>query len=375
LIEVLSSAAEKGSGVLNDFIALPYDVYKGISQWTPPIKKGVYKMLVSRGSRLLKSGPYRLFVAYRNGKPLARVMAGIDEEKNAQKGLDEGYFSLFESYDDIDAAKAVMRSAEEWMKERGVSTWVGPVSPTNGDDGRGVMLGGFETPSTINTAYNPPFYKELFEKMGYEKHLDFLAYDVPEDREKRVMRVADWVSRHNKYDIRPINIKDPVGIAADVHKVYVGSMLAHWDHLSVPTLEQIREEVDELVKFADPDFAQFAYSKGEPVAFVVGLPDYNQVLRHFNGRLNVINMIRFLLLKKKIDTVRVFMQFSLPEHQKRGAIIACYIALYRNYKKKGYKRIEASTVAEFNSDSIAAIESIGGVLKKRYRLYKPGQRL
>ena len=109
---------------------------------------------------------------------MGRVMAGINEKLNREKKKNEGYISLFESVNNPAVASALFQAAAGWLNKRGISVMVGPVSPTNGDDSRGVLIKGFDGPPVLMNSYNPPYYQEFFNGFGFEKQMDLFAYHL-----------------------------------------------------------------------------------------------------------------------------------------------------------------------------------------------------
>ncbi len=357
---------------LQSFINFPYMLYKGDPYWVPPLKGELKKLLQHKEGMQLNGGPSALFMVKKDGINAARILVGVNHTKNGQRGRKDGYFALFEAIDDIKATKLLMDKAISWFLKEGVDRITGPMSPTNGDDNRGFTIEGFNSLPSINTVYTKDYYPAMMEALGMTKYLDFYAFNLTFDKRQieRVKSIEDYLKRKLQLTVDPLNLKNIDEEIKAIHQVLVQSMLAHWEHLEVPTYDQIYQEFVSLKNFIDPALIQIARVKGKPVGFVAGIPDYNQVLRHLKGKLTPLGALKFLYYRRRITRARMFMQFVIPEYQKKGVVAALYGELYRGYSSRDYKEMEGSTIAEFNVDSLAIIKGVGFEKSRAYRLYK-----
>jgi hypothetical protein len=89
-----------------------------------------------------------------------------------------------------------------------------------------------------------------------------------------------------------------------------------------------------------------------------------------NGRLFPFGMLKYIKYRKKIDRLRIFVLFVVPEYRKKGVSGAIYLNMWRKGIEKGYKRGEASTIWEYNKPMITDIKEFIGEPYKTYRLYR-----
>lgn len=357
--------------LLERFLQFPYDLYAGDSCFVPPLRGGLKKTLKLSKGMQLEGGPWTLLLADEDGKTLGRLLCGINEVKNLQRGLHEGYVSLFESVNDPKVPAAMLAFAEKWLRDRGANMVTGPVSPTNGDDFRGVIIDGFGRMPAVNTNYTKAYYGELFERCGYTKYLDFYAFDMTtENSAERAQRLLDYGERRLSLKISQFDMGDVRGECRAIQKVFAAAALEQWDHIEIPTFEQIYEEFFALRQFIDKRLIQIARINDEAVGFVAAIPDYNEVLVRMDGRMNLHGILTFLKYRRKIKRIRVFMQFVVPKYQKTAVTGALYASLYLAFKKAGYTDMEGSTIAEFNRDSLASVRGVGFKESRIYRIYQ-----
>ena len=355
------------------FVDFPWTIYRSDPNWVPPLKREMWDIVTGRDNPLFKCGPHALFLAEKDGRLAGRLLAAIDQELNAVRGRGWGYFSLFESIDDLEVASELLGTCEAWLRERGCRISRGPVSPDNGDDYRGLLVDGFESPPVLMDSYNPPYYARLIEACGYKGDGDdrlAYYYEVGEEFPEKALATVEYAKARWKFRVDKANLKDLESEFASL-KVVIDAAMPEWPDMIPPTMDELRLMAKKILPVADPDFIYLARSEaGEPIGFLLGLPDYNQVLKHINGSLFPLGWAKFLWYRRKIDGLRIFVLFVVPSWQRRGVSHAMFVEAFRACKKKGYKWVEGSTIVESNGPMNRDAVGAGGRLYKRYRTYE-----
>jgi len=356
-----------------DFIMFPFKLYKNDPLWVPPLISEMKRIIEGPGSLLFQSGPHTFFNAYKYGEIVGRIAVGIDEKMNKWRNKKEGYVTLFECVNDKEVAFSLLNKAEEWLKENNMEDMVGPVSPTNGDDYRGMLVENFEDPPVIYTTYNPPYYVDFFESYGFKREHTFVAYkydlnNLPLDEE---IKVIEYAKKKYNFYTRPADYSRVPEEAKTLQKILEKSLTPlEYDYLIPPTEEEMLNLAKDLVKFIPSEFVQLAFSNENPVGFAVAMPDYNQILKKLNGRLFPFGWLKFLMYKNKINRARVFLLFVIPEYQSKGVPAALFIELLRYARKKGYVFAEGSTINANNTKMCREAEGVGGILYKKFVIFK-----
>lgn len=355
------------------FIDLPWSIYQNDPYWVPPLKQEMWDTITSKDNPLFRCGPHALFLAEKDGQVVGRTMVAIDEKLNKARNQRWGYFSLFESTKDHDVATGLLTTAEAWLKARGATVCRGPVSPSNGDDYRGLLIEGFESPPVFLNSYNPQYYVQLFEECGYVGDgNDRLAYhfDPQSATQSRLAPIIEYAQKRFKFRVDRADLKNLEKEFVALKKV-MDMAMPEWPDMIPPTIEELRLMAKKITPIADQDFLLIARSlQGEPIGFVIGLPDYNQVLKHLNGRLWPLGWLKFLWLKRKINTVRIFVLFVVPAWQSKGVSHAMFLEIFKACMQKGYVAAEGSTIVEQNTAMNRDAVGAGGKLYKRYRTYE-----
>jgi hypothetical protein len=139
----------------------------------------------------------------------------------------------------------------------------------------------------------------------------------------------------------------------------------------VPRTDEEFEDIAKSLKpLAVPDLVLFVYWEKEPIGFSVTLPDYYQVLKHLNGKLGPLGILKFLYYSRKIKKVRVMLLGVKQAFQKKGAEGILYLETFKRAIKKGYLEAECSWILETNPLIQHGIEAMGGKRYKTYRIYE-----
>lgn len=369
-------SAVRTRGDLRDFIDLPYRLYRGAPHFAPPLRTQVRQMLTGKDNMLFACGPHVLLLCRKQGRAVGRVMAGVNLAYNQMNGYMSAWFSLFECEPDESSAAALMQACEDWARQQGVDFLRGPDSPENADSYRGMLVDGFDGPPAMMNNYNPPWYGAFFEKRGYDKMLDLFAYTfrVGQVMQAGKARIINYAMR--KYDYR-VDHLDLSNLDRDLHDILEILLQAiptfQEEHMALPTFDDVDKMARSMLAIADPKLVCIARTNRDnrPVGFVVALPDYNQVFRHIrDGRLFPLGMIRLLYYRKRIDAIRVLMQFVIPDFQRKAVNNAIFYQMSAYAHQKGYRTGDGSTIGETNRQSRSSVERLGGEHYRTYRLYK-----
>lgn len=368
-------AIRKVNGVkgISEFIKVPYKIYNTDDKKVFSIKLLQKRTLSGKNNPLLSDNPHQFFIAYDDeGQAIGRILAGVNGKLNREKNLNDGFISLFECIDNKEVAFLLFDEAEKFLKEEGVDRIKGPVSPSNGDDDRGILIEGFEYAPTVMNVYNPPYYADFFNEYGFQKDMDLYAFllTVKDLDIERFQRVVTYAMKKFKYRVDQFDKGQLRREIRDIHEILVKAMPSSWMHLAVPDEREIYAEVKTLMPFVDESLVYIARFGEQPIGFVAAIPDYNQVLAKMKGKLFPFGIYRFYKYRKTIDGARIFIQFVVPGFQSKGVNGAIFYRLMLEAGKKGYRWGEGSTVAEMNKEAIRSIQGAGGKLYKIYRMYK-----
>lgn len=358
---------------LKAFIKLPWRLYRNEPNWVPPLIAERRKVLDRERNPFFAHAEAEYFLAERDGRLVGRISAHVDDNLNAFQGNRWGLFGFFECEDDQEAATALLAAAEAWLRERGRDRMVGPMSFTTNDE-CGVLIDGFDLLPTILTDWTHRYYPALLEGAGLAKAMDTLMWKLYVDTRDRV-HPAIWQMAHDvgaKYGItvRPMRKRDLEAEVGRFLEVYNAAWERNWGFVPLSE-EEVRHYAKDLKPILDENWTMIAETaEGEVVGAALTLPDYNQVLRHLNGRLLPIGWAKALWYRRRIDRVRVFALGVKREFQHTGVAARMYEMHFDSAERTRQKGGEMGWILESNTAMNRAMEGMGGTVDRRYRMYE-----
>lgn len=357
--------------LLDRFIRLPWKIYRDDPAWVPPLLSDVRKVL-SPSHPFHQHADVEYFLALRGTEAVGRIAAIVNHAYNDFHEDRTGFIGLFECEDDPEVAGLLLDTATDWLRQRGRSEAIGPFNLSSNDElySPGILLDGFEHPPVLLMAHSPPYYARLFEEAGWTKAKDLLAYwtDWLEPPERFVRALKRMSRSMTGLEIRSMDLRRLDQEVEVVKEVYNAAWEKNWGFTPLTDAE-IRHMAKDLKPIVDPRFALIAEVDGEPVGFALALPDFNQVLKHLNGRLLPFGIFKILWYRRRITRLRVFTLGLKPEYRRTGIDALLYLRIYENGSPVDLARGEASWILEDNWGMRRAMERMGGYVYKTYRVY------
>ncbi len=358
------------------FVKLPWQVYRGDHNWVPPLISDQLEYLDPQKNRFFAQAEVALLTAYRDGKVVGTIAPFVNHYVIEHTGEQAGGFGFFEVIHDYEVATALFDTAREWQRKRNIPLMRGPTNFTD-NDSPGILIDGADCPPVMLEAHSPPYYKDFFERFGFEKDHDLYAWrafreQIGDELEKippDLVHVAERARQAAKVNIRKLRMdhwEEDVGIALGLFN----ATLKHLPGFSPMTKEDFDRLAGKVRSFIDPELALFAEADGKPVGFAIAIPDLNQVLIHLNGRLFPFNWIRVKRLISKINVASFKLMGLLEEYRHRGIDAILYLEVVKAIFRKGYRWLDGSVTSEYNPAINLLANRLGAERFKHYRLYQ-----
>lgn len=374
---------EKTRRNIKKFILFAWKIYKNDRNFVPPLISDQLKSLRGIHNALFDNGEQAFFMANKDGKPVARVLVGINGQLNRVKGYRQGYLSLFECVNDQAAADAILDAAVGWLKARGMNRLVGPENYTYDDFGKGMLYAGFDGPPALFNPYNPEYYNVLFARYGFVKQQDHYALFIHADEfnAAKYEPICEYARKKFKFRVDRVDLDRYFEREVkDIAYVLSAGMPDLLDQLAPPTEEDVRAEAKMMRDMADQEMVFIARVGDRPVGFLMAMPDYNAILRRMNGRMLSPALFGFLKERRRargkavrgkvIEGLRVIVMFVIPEYQNKAVTGAMMLELKKAATRKGYKWADISTIDERNIHSMNSAIKSGAKIYRTYRVYE-----
>ena len=363
-----------GKKALKAFIRVPWSIYKDDPNWIAPLLFERKEALSSKNP-FFKHAVWRAWIAYQDGKPVGRISAQIDELHQQRYNNKTGFFGLIEAPDDFDIFSALFEAAENWLRENGMQQIVGPFNLGINQE-VGILVEGFNTPPRVMTSHSPRYYGAAIEACGYQPAQDMLAYELDIHSYTSPVSMQDLISRNSdRVKVRQLDPKNKVADFDLMRDIFNDAWQDNWNFVPF-TQEEFRTIGKELSMVVPADFMQIAEIDGEAAAFIVLLPDINEVSADLNGRLLPFGWAK-LLWRLKVrfpKACRMPLMGVRQKYQKTifGPTMAFMLiesVIMPGMSRKG-ETVEMSWILDSNKPTINIIEKFGGKITKRYRMYE-----
>ncbi|MCZ6788124.1 MAG: hypothetical protein O7E54_13265 [Planctomycetota bacterium] len=348
------------------FRDLPERLFGNDPAFVPPLRHAFDALLNRRRNPYWKHAEAQEWLAWRDGECVGRIGACFDRQLTA-RAPGTGSVGFFESVDDAAVARALFETAEGWLGGHGLDRARGPLNYSVHDTA-GLLVDGFDTPPTVDTTWNPPFYVGLWEGHGWEGATDLLgtAGPVRKGGSDRVRRVADMAKKRGVV-ARPLDFsrfKEEMGRLLDI---YNAAWDENWGHVPI-SREEFFFKASDMKAIVDRKTVWLAEKDGKTIAFLLTLPDLNVAIKKSRGRLLPFGWWR-LLQAKRGGRLRVVLMGVLPGHRVRGVEVLLLNACYGGMGDR-YDWAEASWVLESNKTLLNGLEEHSLLPYKRWRLYE-----
>jgi hypothetical protein len=359
-------------GDLMEFIKFPNRLYKGEKYYIPYLISDRKKFLDREKNPFFAHARAAYYLAYLDDVIVGRIAGIVNDLHNEFHNEKTGFFGFFDCVDDIDIAGALLSRAEEFAHKEGMQRMRGPMNFSTNDE-IGLLIDGFDSYPTFMMTYNPPYYIDLYDKLGLKKVEDVFAYYIDEKSRpsERIVNIVDKIRARSRVRIRKINLKNFETELEIVRKIYNDAWSSNWGFVPM-TPEEFQHTANDFRKLVEPELVLLAFIDDEPAGFSLAMPDYNQIFRKMNGRLFPLGLLKFIYytkFKRTINGARIITMGVVHKYQKVGLDIVLSYDTFINGPRIGYWWGEMSWILERNTLMNKAAESLGGHVYKTYRVF------
>jgi GNAT superfamily N-acetyltransferase len=363
----------EGRDLKKKFLEVPLSIYKDDSNWVRPLDKDINDVFDPSKNHLFKSGAAIRWIVEKDGWHIGRVAAFVNEKTARLSEYVTGGIGFFECINEPNAAHYLFDTCKNWLTAKGMEAMDGPINFGDRSAWWGLQVEGF-SPPTYQMNYNPPYYEQLFESYGFQTYFNQLVSNYAVDKEVPPLfqQKAERIFRSPAFRFEHINKSRLTKYAEDLTQIY-NEAWGKMAHFKPVTTEQTITTMKKMLPIMDEKIIWFGYFKNRPIAFFVMLPEINQVIRHLNGRMDLLGKLKFAYYRWRGEIDKMFgVLFGvIPEFQGKGidgALIISAAQVVQPLKK--YKNLEMNWIGDFNPKMIKMVENLGTTVTKRYRTYR-----
>ncbi|MCT2397984.1 N-acetyltransferase [Novosphingobium mangrovi (ex Huang et al. 2023)] len=379
VITPVSSKADRAA-----FVDCAYRLNAADQNWVPNLRSEEISKFTPGKNPFFAHARCQLFLARRDGRIVGRISAHIDEQALKQPveqgmGPGTGNWGAIEA-EDGDTARALIETAENWLREQGMSRVLAPMNLSVWEE-PGLQVQGHDHPPMVMMAHHNPAYQAWIEGAGYGRVKTLYTYDLDVTRQfpPLIQRIVASGEKNPKIRIRGADLNHFDRDAGIICDILNDAWSDNWGFVPF-TPEEIAYTGKALKPLVHSELIRIAEYEGEPVAFMMTLPDLNQVQMRLNGRNgkpSILGLIKLLLwlrkpypadmrvplmgVRKKLQASRLASQlaFMMIEYIRRSATA-----------KFGAKRGEIGWILEDNQGMVAIADAIDSKVNREYAIYE-----
>lgn len=364
---------------LKTFIECHYDLYEGNQYDAPNLYSDELNTLSKDKNAAFDFCEAEYFLALKEGKVVGRVAAIINNKANEKWDKKDVRFGWIDFIDDIEVSKALLKAVEDYGREKGMTSVVGPLGFTDMDP-EGMLTWGFDQLGTMATIYNYDYYPKHMEKLGgWEKDNDYVEYrlDVPETAPEKYTKIAEMVEKRYNLHARKLTKKEIFegGYGKKLFDL-INVTYSHLYGFSELSERQIDQYVKMYFPLADLDLitvVEDGNKDNQLVGLAITIPSLTRALQKCHrGRLfpfgwwHLLRAIKF----HKTEVVDLLLIGVLPEYRSKGANSLVFADLIPRYVKYGFKWGETHVEMETNESVQSQWGPLDPTMHKKRRCYR-----
>lgn len=370
MVEIIEVQTKKDRKAFVDF---PTKLYEGNPYYVHPLRGDELGIFTPKKNVSFDECDIVFYLAKREGEVVGRICGILQKVYNEKTGTKRVRFGRFDFIDDIEVPKALLGAVEEWAKSKGMDTVHGPLG-FNDLEREGLLIEGFDRLATFEANYNYPYYKDLIEKCGYEKEIDYISsrVELPTESNERAKKLADLVMKRYKLkvatakNIRQYLKKYKDGIFEVLDEAYgdLYGVIPYNDRLKASIISQFKMVINMnyIITLLDEN--------DKVVAFGFALPELAPAVQKSKGKLFPLGVFRILRAKTHGHVADFGLIGVRKEYLNKGlpAIMINYII--EEAKAVGVTTVEGNLTLETNHNMLQLYKNFDNVERhKRFRCF------
>ncbi len=363
---------------LETFIQVHHDLYRGNKYDAPNLRSDERATLGKDKNAAFDFCEAEYFIAWKDGKPVGRVAAIINNSANEKWQRKSVRFGWIDFIDDMEVSKALFDAVENYGREHGMTEIIGPLGFTDLDP-EGMLTSGFEELGTQATIYNYPYYPEHMERMGgWEKDNDYVEYKifVPDEMPEKIVKISEMIMKRYNLHVKKLTRKEifEENYGTKIFEVINDTFKDLYGYSQL-TKRQIDQYVKMYLPMADLNLITLIEdwnADKKIIGVAITIPSLTKAFQKCNdGRLfpfgwwHVLRALKF----RKTDIVDLLLVGVLPEYRSKGANALLFYDLIPWYQKYGIKWGESHVEMETNGKVQSQWMLYDNELHKRRRCY------
>jgi len=357
---------------VDDFLRLPFAIYKNIPQWVPPMQMDERLRLSPQRFPFYEHSQASFFLACDGTRTIGRLAVLNNRRYNEYNKTKTAFFYLFECENNQEVASALFNAGFDWARSRGLDKVSGPKGFTP-LDGFGLLVKGFEHRPAFGLPYNPAYYVDLIEAQGFVKDGESVSGYLGTNLQfpPRIHDIADKIAQRRGLRIlRCATRNDLRALVKHLKELYNNSLGGTAGTVPL-TDDEVNTMANQLIWLADPKLAKLVMKDNKAVGFLLAYPDISAALQKTRGRLFPLGWLTLLLELRRTDWININGAGLLPQYRGSGGTAILYSEMFKSVSENPrYRHAEVVQIGVENENMQREMENFGVDFYKMHRTYQ-----
>ena len=338
---------------LKTFVRFANKMYKGNKYYVPSMPMDDLETFDRNKNAAFEFSEAEFYLAYKDGKPVGRVAAIVNNKANQAWSIKQVRFGWFDFIDDLEVSKALLDAVIAFGKSKGMNQIAGPLGFTDFDP-EGMLVDGFDRICTMALFHNHPYYPEHMKKHGYVKETGWLEYRLTIPAE-----VPDRLKKLSQVVLERYNLKLVKKTKAQVKRENYGQKIFELINqtycglygFSLLSPKQIDQFVDTYLSVINMNLLTFIENQeGELIGAAITMPSIAKALQKCNGEILPFGWWHLLtaMYWKPTDTLELLLIGVRPDYQNKAINSVLCVDIMENCHKMGFRYAETNANLEDN---------------------------
>ena len=335
------------------FVKFPFELYNNNPFWVPPIINEEVETIDRKINPVYQNSSARFFLAYKKGVIVGRIAAIVNWIEIKEIKKNKVRFGWFDVIDDIAVSKLLLEQVIYFGKKHKLDHIEGPVGFSNLDKA-GLLIKGFEEPSTMITIYNYPYYATHLKELGFSLLAQWVEYEIKianfEDSPEKVKRFSGVIMK--RFNLKVLDFKNKKEIIPYIDQMF-NLLDETYNKLQtfVPIQDyQIEHYKKRYFKYVHKDFVKCVVDKNNRlIAFTITMPSFTRALQKINGKVTFFNIYNLLKAMWFNNRASFYLIGVHPDYQNKGITAIIFNEIQKTFNKHNITIVETNPELKENT--------------------------
>lgn len=353
------------------FKQVPKDIYAKIPQWVPPLASEAEKVFHPHRCSFYDRGEAAFLVAMQDDRVVGRLAVLNNEAYNAYNQEKTAFFYLFESINDRSVTSKLFEKAFEWARQRGLTHMEGPRG-FSVFDGMGMLVKGFEHRPAFGIPYNPPYYPELMESVGFEPYRELLSGYLGSDIQfpEKIIQLAEVLKSKKGFSVLEMSSKSDLRKGVRYLKDMYNAALVGTSGNAPISDADLDSMTRGLLWIADPKLIKLIFKGEEGAGFLMAYPDVSAALQRCRGHLFPFGWLQILIEARRTEWVNINGAGIVEKYRRSGATAILFTEIFRSIASGQFLHADVVGIGTENEAMQLELQKIGVDFYKTHRTYQ-----